>query len=848
MHVCFFKSILFLTFIVMQTLEINPSFNLASRFINETQESIFVTGNAGTGKTSFLQYIRQHSPKNMIVAAPTGVAAINAAGVTLHSLFQLPFGPFIPTPSMVAEIQGSIRQNKQKLDLLRAMDVLVIDEISMVRSDVLDAIDAVLRQVRRQKDKAFGGTQLLLIGDLHQLPPVTRVDDWEILSPYYASPYFFDSKAIVEVAPLLIEFSKVYRQQDTTFIDLLNNIRNFKLESDDLEKLNTRYNPAFEPPSDEKYIILTSHNNQADRFNRDKLEGLGQRESRIYKAEINNDFPESMYPNDPTLELKIGAQVMFNKNDNAKRLYYNGKIGVIHALDVDEIIVDCNGELIPVGRETWENIKYSTTKKKAILEQKIIGTYTHFPLRLAWAITIHKSQGLTFDKVMIDAANSFSSGQVYVALSRCRSLEGIVLLSKIQPGAIHYDGRITQGLSRMTSDANLEEMFIASRNKYCIKVIHDIFDFNEIVMNTNFLAAQLRKESDHFGKEALRWSEAYKDGWKQLVEVSANFARQIDSMTYHLADVGNDDAIKNRMFDAGRYFSPRIEELATTLQAHPLRCDTKESSEKVTAILNDLNQGVFRITHFLKNVAPDFSLLSFLDAKLSLTMPDKKLSAYAGTTDVAIATGGIHDILYNRLVKWRNYICRQQDKPVYLVANSASLQQISIGLPRTLDHLMAVHGFGPAKARQYGEEILDMVSAYCEEFDIRTEFNEDDFISDIKPRSKAKEKVISQAKKPKEDTRLVTLQLFKEGKSIQEIAELRALKPGTIENHIGQLIIKGELPVSTLVDAQSLKEIQDTLFRLPGDTSLSALKQLLPDRISFRQIEVVRDLMRKKEG
>jgi ATP-dependent exoDNAse (exonuclease V) alpha subunit len=400
----------------------NPELELAFEYVNATNRHIFLTGKAGTGKTTFLHRIRDQVPKRMAVVAPTGVAAINARGVTIHSLFQLPFG--VLTPDRIRAELPKRRFSGKKINLLKSLDLLVIDEISMVRADVLDALDAVLRRYRRNR-RPFGGLQLLMIGDLHQLPPVVKDQDWEQLRPHYDTAYFFGSLALRQAKPTVVQLKHIYRQSDGHFIDLLNKVRNNRIDATVLEQLNSRYRPDFRPYGEEGYITLTSHNRTARAINTEKLAELpGQ--ATVFQAEVNGDFPESMYPNEPELHFKVGAQVMFNKNDSyPDRLYYNGKIGRITAIAGEEITVQCPGEApITVGPVAWENRKYSINSVTKEVSDSIVGTYTQHPLRLAWAITIHKSQGLTFERVVIDAEAAFAHGQVYVALSRCKSFEG----------------------------------------------------------------------------------------------------------------------------------------------------------------------------------------------------------------------------------------------------------------------------------------------------------------------------------------------------------------------------------------------------------------------------------------
>ncbi|MEP6628800.1 MAG: AAA family ATPase, partial [Ginsengibacter sp.] len=354
-------------------IERNEIFDLAYRFVTETSENIFLTGKAGTGKTTFLKFLKENCSKNIIVAAPTGVAAINAGGVTLHSLFQLPFHPFLPTASNRHELLGKLKFNRQRQDLLRKMELLVIDEISMVRCDTMDAIDTILRSVRRKHDLPFGGVQLLCIGDLYQLPPVAQRHEWSILSEYYSSEFFFDSNVIREQMPMLIELNKIYRQKEDSFVRLLNKVRNNQMDADDFEDLHQRYDPAFRPSYDDKFITLTSHNNQADQINHRELQKIST-PSFTYNANIEGDFPENMYPAEGALVLKEGAQVMFLKNDIMKR-YFNGKIGTVKSLDDEEIVVECDGKDIFVAQETWENSRYTLNRSDGKLEQESLGSF-----------------------------------------------------------------------------------------------------------------------------------------------------------------------------------------------------------------------------------------------------------------------------------------------------------------------------------------------------------------------------------------------------------------------------------------------------------------------------------------
>ncbi|MPS74845.1 MAG: AAA family ATPase [Chryseobacterium sp.] len=448
--------------------------------VEHTNRNIFLTGKAGTGKTTFLNDFVKKTKKKHIVVAPTGIAAINAGGVTIHSMFGLPLRTFLPTTERIdqnlanniADLMVHFKYRKDKLKLLREIEIIIIDEASMLRADVLDMMDFSLRHVRRNQQK-FGGVQMLFIGDLYQLPPVVR--DEHILSMYYPSPFFFHAKALEGSNFITLELTKVYRQTDEHFLEILNAIRDGITEDIDFEALNERYQPDFDP-KDEAYVYLCSHNKMADDINQKKIKELGGK-SHTYTADVVGDFKETQYPNDEVLELKVGAQIMFIRNDTSPdKKYYNGKLAQISYLDEDEIsvILDGSEEEITLKAETWEQKKYSLDDEKNIKEE-VLGSFKQFPIRLAWAVTIHKSQGLTFDRLIIDAGKSFASGQVYVALSRCRTLEGIVLKSKITPEVIFSDKRVSKFQDETHANSKIEEILNSEKYDYSIqKVIRRI--------------------------------------------------------------------------------------------------------------------------------------------------------------------------------------------------------------------------------------------------------------------------------------------------------------------------------------------------------------------------------------
>ncbi len=820
------------------TLEIekNEMFELAYRFVTETGENIFLTGKAGTGKTTFLRYLKNNCTKNLIVAAPTGVAAINAGGVTLHSLFQLPFHPFLPTHSNKEDLLSKMKYNKQRLALLRKMEVLVIDEISMVRCDTMDAIDTLLKSVRRNYSQPFGGVQLLCIGDLHQLPPVAQNHEWNILQEYYASPFFFDSLAVKEQQPVLIELNKIYRQKEESFVNLLNQVRINKMTDDDFEMLNDRYIAAFRPAYNEKYITLTSHNNQANIINNSEIQKLST-PSFTYEAEIKDEFPESMYPADASLMLKKDAQVMFIKNDVEKR-YFNGKIGVVSEINADKILVDCDGIIINVGKDTWDNNRYRLSRTDGKLEQEVIGTFTQYPLRLAWAITIHKSQGLTFDKVMIDAASAFSSGQVYVALSRCTSLGGIVLLNKIPQHAIKDNELVVKGQQNLLrKGTSLSERFEISRQLYTQQLLEETFLFNEVNEALLQLQFNIDGESGKLNNGAREWIANILHQFTIEKNHGEKFIRQINTLLKDEPVVEKNLVLQKRINDAAKHFLPKFDAFLNAIKDPPIITEHKDAADKLNEHLLNSALALHASQFYLQYCNTPFSVTTYLQHKLNYAQVKFTISVYASKRQNE-KIDSPNPTLYSSLKKWRDDVCESEGVAIFMIASHATLKEICTYLPKTKRDLLLIDGFGKIKVDKYGGEIIEIITAYCEQHNIESA------IIPKKEKKKGKEKkiVITDIQKTADENKKPTTYqstygLFKEGKTVQEIATERNLAVQTIEGHLSAFIEKGLININELMKPERYNEIVP-IMKEESEKTLTEIKTIHP-QLEYGEMKMV---------
>lgn len=711
-------------------MEKNSELRHAWDFVEHTGISIFLTGKAGTGKTTFLRTLKEKSSKRSIIVAPTGVAAINAGGMTIHSFFQLPLSPFAPE----ANFKNRFDYSKEKRKIIRTLDLLIIDEISMVRSDVLDAIDSVLRRFR-EHEKPFGGVQLLMIGDLQQLTPVVTPEDEVILQRYYDTSYFFGSKALRSISYVTIELTHVYRQQDEEFITLLNNIREGQVSETDLKRLNERFNPNFEPEVGSDYIRLTTHNKMAESYNEVQLHNLPSK-ACTFIAEADGNFPEYNYPADFKLTLKRGAQVMFIRNDNNGR-YYNGRIGHVTHIDNEKILVLCPGDdkEIEVQQETWENTKYSLNEKTKQIEAEVQGTFKQYPLRLAWAITIHKSQGLTFEHAIIDAQSSFAAGQVYVALSRCKTLEGLILASPISSSAIINDNQVMNYISHQTEEAEKSIAALPTlKAEYYRQLLLELFSFTDLKACEDALYRVLTEYFYKYPKIITLHKMAIIDLDERIMSISSKWKGIICNMT---TDQLHEDDFLQRMKKGALYFHSQLTEIFSHLL--------------------DMTKGV----------------------------------------------QSNNKIAYKRFDN--NYADLLQ---TYVVKHEL--------LGRIMEKGFSINSYLTAKQ----EAILNSLEE-------KTGRNRKNKIEETTP------------KVPKISTGEVTFNLFKTGKSIEEIAKERNLTPATIQGHLIPYIQKGEIKLNEVIDEGKAKTILQKIQLAGKEASLKAIKILCPADITYTDILLI---------
>ncbi len=811
----------------------NPELDLAWNFVEKTGKTIFLTGKAGTGKTTFLHKIKTESNKRLVVVAPTGVAAINARGVTIHSFFQMPFGPIIPG-EMQRRTGFKHKFSKTKINIIRSMDLLVIDEISMVRADLLDGIDQVLRRYR-DRNKVFGGVQVLMIGDLQQLAPIIKPNEWQLLKNHYENAYFFSSNSFKQSKAVKIELKKIYRQDDEKFITILNEIRNDKLSEKSIKILNERYQPNFNPNKDDGYITLTTHNNRANTINQNELEKLTTK-AHNFSAKVIGKFNEYAYPTDKKLALKKGAQVMFIKNDSSfEKQYYNGKIGTITHITKDTIFVKCKEDdfEIEVKPETWENVSYTIDEETKAISEKTEGSFTQIPLRLAWAITIHKSQGLTFDKAIIDAEFSFAHGQTYVALSRCKTLEGIVLKTPISSRSIINDNKVISFTDTIEKEKPNEKILIEAEKEYQLDCIAELFNFFPFLYPANRILDIYYKNSSVVSGNIITPAQQIKDTVASFLKVSNTFKKQLILLSESIMDITNDNHIKERITKGIYYF---LEQTKTKIKA-PLEnlsyvTDNKQIDKDLNRHLEVLEELTNMKLTLLNGLKEDFSISKYLEIRaksvINLKKKIKKKRKEVISTE--------HPVLFEELRELRMVLADQEDVPVFAIFKQSSLFELCKYLPTNKKELQQISGFGKVRTAKYGEEILEVINQYRKENKINTNF-EIDFVEVAEtPKNQAKT-----------NTKELSLNLFKEGKSIAEIAKERELTTNTIQNHLLHFIPTKQVSVSNLMDVDKYETLQKKVRKISFE-SLSDLKTKLNDDYSYFELKLVTTLLNAKEN
>ena len=791
----------------------NPELELALNFIEKTDRNLFITGKAGTGKTTFLHQIKNESLKRMVIVAPTGVAAINAKGVTIHSFFQMPFGPILPNQPPNSQQR---RFSKTKIDIIKSLDLVIIDEISMVRADLLDGIDQVMRRYKN-RNKVFGGAQVLMIGDLQQLAPVVRPNEWSLLQPHYETVYFFSSKAFQEANVVSIELKHIYRQKNEDFIKILNEVRTDTLSNESAEILNRNYNPSFSPSKEEGFITLTTHNNRANLINNSELNKLKDK-SAFFKAEISGKFNENSFPNDEKLELKLGAQVMFIKNDSSQeKRYFNGKIGIITKISKDAVTVKCPNDTdeIVTERETWSNINYSINDETKAIKEELIGSFTQIPLRLAWAITIHKSQGLRFEKAIIDAEASFAHGQTYVALSRCTSLEGLVLKTKITSNAIINDKTVSIFNESVEENHPDESILNESEKHFQLNLIIELLDYQPFLYPiTRLIDIFYRNQTSIKGDVIDHLQTIKDDGVVALMKVSNGFKNQLLQISEANILPENSSQIQERFTKAIDYFlnqtKNNIEKPLDTIQ---FSTDNKAVKADFSKQFDSLQEKLDEKLFALQKMTNGFKTKDYLEVRaksvLQKTEPKKKKKV-ASKRDPILAL---------KLRELRDEIRIAENIAAFQIFTQESLYAMCDELPRTEKELLGIVGMGKTRVAKYSDEILEAINEYCTKNGIN-KFNE-------------------QKKEDKKSTKQITFELFKSGLSIKEIAKERSLTAGTIENHLANFIPSGEIDVLELMDLKRYKKIRTEIEEVGDTKGLTALKEKVDASFTYMELKMV---------
>jgi hypothetical protein len=812
----------------------NPQLQLAYGFVEYTNKNIFLTGKAGTGKTTFLLDLKEKSPKRMIVVAPTGVAAINAGGVTIHSFFQLSFGPHIPN-STTSNQTSFFRFSQEKINIIKSLDLLVIDEISMVRADLLDSIDEVLRKYKNH-NKPFGGVQLLMIGDLQQLAPIVKDEEWDILKEYYDTMFFFGSKALQKSQHISIELKHIYRQSDIEFIKILNNVRENNIDLATLQQLNKRYIADFSKETDDGYITLTTHNAKAHRINETKLEKLTGK-AHYFEATVNGDFPEYSYPTDHKLTLKKGAQVMFVKNDTSyDKQFYNGKIGIIVDFEEDRIFVKCedDDEFINVCPLEWNNTKYTIDETTKEIKETIIGSFIQYPLKLAWAITIHKSQGLTFEKAIIDANDAFAFGQVYVALSRCKTLEGLVLSTPISSRCIKTDTTISTFTHEVEQNQPDHQVLEDFKYDYQLTLILELFDFTSINRKLNYLIKILSDNGSSIHESYQGIFEKISTSMKtKIMDVSAIFMGQVNKLFVEQKNIEENLLLQERIIKACGYFLETTNSVIyDTLNKTTIETDNKTVRKSINIVLDELSQETIIKIACFKNCLNGFKVTEYLNARAKSAIEKPESKPIQKRQEEPVPSSITHPKLYSRLKTWKDDKAEEFNLPSYMVIPQKTLIELVTDQPVSLKQLKQIKGFGQKKIDQFGEEVLTIIKEYLTENNIEITQDEEpqEEVEPIKP-----EKI---------NTKQVSFDLFISGKSIKEIAIERGFAIMTIEGHLAHYIGTGELKIEQFVSSEKLSLISEYFTNNP-ESNLSLAKVSLGEEITYGELRYVQAFLKK---
>ncbi len=758
-------------------IETDPSV-FAAKFINQTEKSVFLTGKAGTGKTTFLQNIINITHKRAVIVAPTGIAAINAGGVTIHSQFQLPFGAFLPTDTLAMSDQTTFGMNNRhtlraqmrlqanRRKVLQRLELLIIDEVSMLRADLLDAIDATLRIVRNASFTPFGGVQILFIGDLMQLPPVVKQDEWEILKHYYKSPFFFHAQALADNPPLYIELDKIYRQSDERFIGILNNLRHNRIEAADMTILNQFYKPDFQPKPEDGYITLTTHNAKANQLNDVALAQL-KGEIFTFPATLEGEFPESIYPLDKTLTLKIGAQVMFVKNDlSGEQRYFNGKTATVDSINATEkegveIIVrlaDSN-KLLTLEKYVWNNIKFAVSESTKEIEEDVIGTFTQYPIKLAWAITVHKSQGLTFDKAVIDVGHAFAAGQIYVALSRLRSLDGLILSSQINFRGINNDVQVERYAATKPDKETVTNLLETETLAYLKHSILKSYTFAPLNYTWRQHIETYNKSEQNSNKQKQKdWADAQ----FELLTPLSNFADTF------------------------------VQQLRSCLNKQPI--DWKWLNERLTS-------------------ARDYFTKEFKERILALLIHKEKMNVLSKTKAYIEELSDLEMAMYGQFQRFQ--------KASVLVKSVVEGTEITKELVES--------AFNPQERYALLQAAKNAVA-----------FEKNNPKAADKHLDTFNEKPLKYNAKGLSNTYQITLDLVKNGKKPSKIADERSMTLDTIYRHLTKLVEKDLIDVAEIIETDRIVSILKAINSFEEDLGATPVKELLGDEFSYGEIRLVR--------